>query len=75
MKVYYTDHGEEQVAERNVSKADVRKTILAPDWTAPAESKGCIKHVKQLKESEITVIAKVRRNRAVVVSVWKKEVE
>ena len=69
MKIYYTDHAEEQIEERGISKADVRKTLTDADWTGPAASKGCTKHVKKINGREILVVAEVGKKRAVVVTV------
>ena len=73
MKIYYTDHAEEQLAERAISKADIRKALTDADRKGPAASKGCTKYVKKINGREISVVADVRKNRAVVVTVWKKE--
>ena len=73
MKFFYTKHAEIKIEKRDVSKRDIRKTVLDPDWTGPAESKGCTKHVKKINGRTVSVVAKTQRNKAIVVSVWKEE--
>ena len=73
MTIYIANHARLRMAQRKITREEVRKVLKSPEIRYPAKRKGRELFVKELSGRKITVCARVRKGRAIVVSVWRDD--
>lgn len=69
--VIWTNHANERIGERGVSKEDVIETFRKPDRTITDEKNGATEYQKRFGKLRITVIAKQNeRKEWLILSAW-----
>jgi hypothetical protein len=73
MTIHIVDHALLRMKQRGITRAEIRKVLGSPEIRYPSKAKGRELFVKEISGRKITVCARVRKRRTVVVSVWSDE--
>lgn len=73
MEIHFTDHAEYQLKERNISRADVERTVRKPDKTLK-QSSDRIRAVRKFKKRgklyALVAVYEIRKQRIEIVTIF-----
>lgn len=72
MSIIFTNHAQERMQKRKMSRSDIELVLRKPDRTIPGKKSGTTKFIRQVDGRNHQVVAKLLENRKdwLVLSVW-----
>jgi len=70
MSIHIVNHALLRMKQRGITRAEIRKVLGSSEARYPSKTKGRELFVRHISGRKITVCARVRKRRTVIVSVW-----
>ncbi|MEO8582036.1 MAG: DUF4258 domain-containing protein [Patescibacteria group bacterium] len=72
MSIIFTNHAQDRMNQRHLSRSDIERTLSNPDRSFPAKKRDTVKFIREINGRNHQVVAKLLENKKdwLVLSVW-----